>query len=172
MACRPGLSGQRLVRARYPDGRQHLRGLVPDTDLMYAESWAMMLERCVSPAYVERLKKRYAKDSEESLKVAERLNAASVGPATKAAIAGLLGGAVCSPPAVRRQRNRFHRGDRRRPSVTSSDLFGLVGRVVHSAGYNLLSFTRASAVVNCQLALACLPLRSASHASTSSFNTR
>jgi hypothetical protein len=48
----------------------------------------------------------------------------------------------------------------------------LVGRVVHSAGYNLLSFTRASAVVNCQFALACFLLRSASHASTSSFNTR
>ncbi len=48
----------------------------------------------------------------------------------------------------------------------------LVGRVVHSAGYNLLSLTRASAVVNCQFALACFLLRSASHASTSSFNTR
>ena len=47
----------------------------------------------------------------------------------------------------------------------------LVGRVVHSAGYNLFSFTRASAVVNCQLALACVVLRSASHASTSSFKT-
>ena len=48
----------------------------------------------------------------------------------------------------------------------------LVGRVVHSAGYNLLSFTLASAVVNCQFALACFLLRLASHASTSSFNTR
>ena len=47
----------------------------------------------------------------------------------------------------------------------------LVAQVVHSAGYNLLSFTRAFAVVKCQSALACLPLRTASHAWTSSFNT-
>jgi hypothetical protein len=50
-------------------------------------------------------------------------------------------------------------------------LFVLVARVVHSAGYNLFSFTRASAVVNCQSALACFLLRSASQASTSSFKT-
>ena len=48
----------------------------------------------------------------------------------------------------------------------------LVARVVHSAGYNLLSFTRAFAVLNCQSALVCFLLRSASHASTSCFNTR
>lgn len=47
----------------------------------------------------------------------------------------------------------------------------LVAQVVHSAGYNLLSFTRAFAVVKCQSALAYLPLRTASHAWTSSFNT-
>src|ERR1700752_989643 len=43
--------------------------------------------------------------------------------------------------------------------------------VVHSAGYSLLSFTRAFAVVKCQSALACLPLRTASQAWTSSFST-
>src|ERR1700730_13560925 len=48
----------------------------------------------------------------------------------------------------------------------------LVARVVHSAGYNLLSFTRAFAVLNCQSALVCFLLRSASHASTSCFSTR
>jgi uncharacterized membrane protein len=48
----------------------------------------------------------------------------------------------------------------------------LVARVVHSAGYNLLSFTRAFTVLNCQSALVCFLLRSASHASTSCFNTR
>src|SRR5207237_2151140 len=48
----------------------------------------------------------------------------------------------------------------------------LVARVVHSAGYNLLSFTRAFAVLNCQSALVCFLLRSACHASTSCFNTR
>ncbi len=47
----------------------------------------------------------------------------------------------------------------------------LVARVVHGAGYNLVGFTRASAVVNCQSALACFVLRSASHALTASFNT-
>jgi hypothetical protein len=45
-------------------------------------------------------------------------------------------------------------------------------RVVHSAGYNLLSFTRAFAVLNCQSALVCFLLRSASHVSTSCFSTR
>ncbi len=55
----------------------------------------------------------------------------------------------------------------RRDRLTRS----LVARVVHSAGYNLFSFTRASAVVNCQSALVCLLLRSASHALTSSFKT-
>src|SRR5207237_10245251 len=39
----------------------------------------------------------------------------------------------------------------------------LVARVVHSAGYNLLSFTRAFAVLNCQSALVCFLLRSACH---------
>ena len=48
----------------------------------------------------------------------------------------------------------------------------LVARVIHSAGYNLLSFTRAFAVLNCQSALVCFLLRSASHASTSCFSTR
>ena len=48
----------------------------------------------------------------------------------------------------------------------------LVARVVHSAGYNLLSFTRAFAVLNCQSALVCFLLRSVSHASTSCFSTR
>ena len=48
----------------------------------------------------------------------------------------------------------------------------LVARVVHNAGYNLLSFTRAFAVLNCQSALVCFLLRSASHASTSCFSTR
>jgi signal transduction histidine kinase len=51
-------------------------------------------------------------------------------------------------------------------------VFNLVARVVHSAGYNLLSFTRAFTVLNCQSALVCFLLRSASHASTSCFNTR
>ena len=46
----------------------------------------------------------------------------------------------------------------------------LVGRVVHSAGYNLFNFTRAFSVVNRQSALACFLLRSASQASTSSFS--
>jgi DNA replication protein DnaC len=54
----------------------------------------------------------------------------------------------------------------------TSLLIELVARVVHSAGYNLLSFTRAFAVLNCQSALVCFLLRSASHASTSCFNTR
>ena len=44
----------------------------------------------------------------------------------------------------------------------------LVPRVVHSAGYNRFSFTRASAVVNCQSALTCLRLRVSSQAATSS----
>ncbi len=44
----------------------------------------------------------------------------------------------------------------------------LVPRVVHSAGYNRFSFTRASAVVNCQSALTCLRLRVCSQAATSS----
>ncbi len=61
---------------------------------------------------------------------------------------------------------------RRLTNACPPDFRALVGRVVHSAGYNLLSLTRASAVVNCQFALACFLLRSASHASTSSFNTR
>ena len=50
-------------------------------------------------------------------------------------------------------------------------LFGvidLVPRVVHSAGYNRFSFTRASAVVNFQSALTCLRLRVCSQAATSS----
>jgi hypothetical protein len=47
----------------------------------------------------------------------------------------------------------------------------LVAQVVHNAGDNLLSFTRAFAVVKCQSALACLPLRTASQAWTSSFST-
>ncbi len=46
----------------------------------------------------------------------------------------------------------------------------LVGRVVHSAGYNLFNFTRAFSVVNRQSASACFLLRSASQASTSSFS--
>ena len=44
----------------------------------------------------------------------------------------------------------------------------LVPQVVHSAGYNPFSFTRASAVVNCQSALTCLRLRVSSQAATSS----
>ena len=44
----------------------------------------------------------------------------------------------------------------------------LVPRVVHIAGYNRLSFTRASAVVNCQSALTCFLLRLCSQAATSS----
>jgi len=44
----------------------------------------------------------------------------------------------------------------------------LVARVIHIAGYSLLSLTRASAVVNCQSALACAPFRSFSQAATSS----
>ena len=43
----------------------------------------------------------------------------------------------------------------------------LVTRVVHIAGYNRFSFTRASAVVNCQSALACFLLRLSSQAATS-----
>jgi hypothetical protein len=46
--------------------------------------------------------------------------------------------------------------------------FGLVPRVIHSAGYNLLNLTRASALVNCQSVLTCLVFRLASHAATSS----
>ena len=46
----------------------------------------------------------------------------------------------------------------------------LVGRVVHSAGYNLFNFTRAFSVVNRQSALVCFLLRSSSQASTSSFS--
>ena len=53
-----------------------------------------------------------------------------------------------------------------------SAVLTLVARVVHSAGYNRLSFTRAFAVLNCQSALVCFLLRSACHASTSCFNTR
>src|ERR1700677_2364211 len=44
----------------------------------------------------------------------------------------------------------------------------LVPRVVHSAGYKRFSFTRASAVVNCQSALTCFLLRLFSQAATSS----
>jgi hypothetical protein len=44
----------------------------------------------------------------------------------------------------------------------------LVPRVVHIAGYSLFSFTRASAVVNCQSVLTCLLFRLSSHAATSS----
>src|SRR5208337_3406682 len=44
----------------------------------------------------------------------------------------------------------------------------LVPRVVHIAGYNLFSLTRASAVVKCQSPLACFLLRLFSHAATSS----
>ena len=40
--------------------------------------------------------------------------------------------------------------------------------IVHIAGYNRFSFTRASAVVNCQSALACFLLRLSSQAATSS----
>jgi hypothetical protein len=65
----------------------------------------------------------------------------------------------------------------RRPSVSENlqnpvpiGEVRLVAQVVHSAGYNLLSFTRAFAVVKCQSALACLPLRTASQAWTSFFN--
>src|ERR1700719_4025653 len=47
-------------------------------------------------------------------------------------------------------------------------LHRLVLRVAHIDGYSLFSFTRASAVVNCQSALACLLFRSASQAATSS----
>src|SRR5450432_374130 len=43
----------------------------------------------------------------------------------------------------------------------------LVPRVAHIAGYSLFSLTRASAVVKCQSALACLLLRLLSHAATS-----
>jgi len=61
------------------------------------------------------------------------------------------------------------------PSASAAALFAgagplLVGRVVHSAGYNLFNFTRAFSVVNRQSALACFLLRSASQASTSSFS--
>src|ERR1700694_3576368 len=56
--------------------------------------------------------------------------------------------------------------------ILSANAADLVARVVHSAGYNLLSFTRAFAVLNCQSALVCFLLRSASHASTSCFSTR
>src|ERR1700722_10934470 len=44
----------------------------------------------------------------------------------------------------------------------------LVPRVAHIAGYSRFSFTRASAVVNCQSALACFLLRLSSQAATSS----
>ena len=46
--------------------------------------------------------------------------------------------------------------------------FQLVPRVVHIAGYNLFSFTRASAVVKCQSALTCFLFRLSSQAATSS----
>jgi len=55
-------------------------------------------------------------------------------------------------------------------AVETMQLGGLVGRVVHSAGYNLFNFTRAFSVVNRQSASACFLLRSASQASTSSFS--
>ena len=44
----------------------------------------------------------------------------------------------------------------------------LVPRVAHIAGYNLFSFTRASAVVKCQSALTCFLFRLSSQAATSS----
>jgi hypothetical protein len=44
----------------------------------------------------------------------------------------------------------------------------LVPRVVHIAGYNRLSFTRASVVVNCQSAVTCFLFRLCSQAATSS----
>src|SRR5260370_912685 len=47
-------------------------------------------------------------------------------------------------------------------------VYPLVPRVVHIAGYNLFSFTRASAVVNCQSALTCFLLRLSTQAATSS----
>ncbi len=52
-------------------------------------------------------------------------------------------------------------------SIVTAD-GSLVLRVVHSAGYNRFSLTRASAVVNCQSALTCFLLRLPSHAATSS----
>src|SRR5271166_6302477 len=62
--------------------------------------------------------------------------------------------------------------DHCRPSrlqtVGASGSRTLVPRVVHIAGYNLFSLTRASAVVKCQSALACFLLRLFSHAATSS----
>ena len=47
-------------------------------------------------------------------------------------------------------------------------LQGVIPRVVHIAGYNLFSFTRASAVVKCQSALTCFLFRLSSQAATSS----
>ena len=47
-------------------------------------------------------------------------------------------------------------------------LLRLVPKLFISAGYNRFSFTRASAVVNCQSALTCLRLRVSSQAATSS----
>jgi hypothetical protein len=72
------------------------------------------------------------------------------------------------PDLGRISATRFARG----VSAVKHAQRNLVARVVHSAGYNLLSFTRAFAVLNCQSALVCFLLRSASHASTSCFNTR
>jgi Resolvase, N terminal domain len=56
--------------------------------------------------------------------------------------------------------------------ATEADLskrgIGLVPRVVHIAGYNLFSFTRASAAVKCQSALTWFLFRLSSQAATSS----
>src|SRR5471030_2617167 len=52
-------------------------------------------------------------------------------------------------------------------SRDSCNIVALVPRVAHIAGYSLFSLTRASAVVKCQSALACLLLRLLSHAATS-----
>src|ERR1700676_1635542 len=62
----------------------------------------------------------------------------------------------------RQQRQRYPQPRSRYAAVPPARL--LVARVVHNAGYNLLSFTRAFAVLNCQSALVCFLLRSASHA--------
>src|ERR1700722_17094204 len=63
---------------------------------------------------------------------------------------------------------RLYASEHRTVSLGQKAAGILVPRVVHIAGYNRFSFTRASAVVNCQSALACFLLRLSSQAATSS----